>query len=216
MVFPSSLNITEPDDNPDVVPGEAGELTADDVSYWWALSHWDAFLCYFSCFIGYASSSYNDSTWSLELYNNYGVSDSDMGLYGTLSYVGGIPGTLLTPLIFTTTPYRLQIVVSLGLIALSCIPKGPSLIFHLPQKLWLVVTGLTLQGVVGAPIFVTFLADIFLTFKARYRIVEGRNPKLDLKLANLLSSLGTVFYMSSPILVRSIGTWIYNTYGYQT
>jgi hypothetical protein len=63
---------------------------------------------------------------------------------------------------------------------------------------------------------VTFLADIFLTFKTRYRIVEGRNPKLDLKLANLLSSLGTVFYMSSPILVRSIGTWIYNTYGYQT
>jgi hypothetical protein len=73
MVFPASLNITEPEDNPDVVPGEAGELTADDVSYCWALSHWDALLCYFSCFIGYASSSYNDSTWSLELYNNYNV-----------------------------------------------------------------------------------------------------------------------------------------------
>ena len=104
---------------------------------------------------------------------------------------------------------------SLLCIALSCIPKGPSLLFHLPQKEWIFVTGLTLQGLVGAPIFVTFLADIFLTFKARYKIVEGKNPKLDLKLANLLASLGTVFYMSSPILVRSIGTWIYTKYGYR-
>ena len=95
------------------------------------------------------------------------------------------------------------------LIAVACVFKGPSYLLGLPRKRWIFLTGLTLTSIVTSPIFVTNLNEVFLFFKVRYRIVDGKNPKLDQKLANAIGSLCTLFYYSSPIVVRAIGAWIY-------
>ena len=77
------------------------------------------------------------------------------------------------------------------------------------------VSGLIISGMTPAIIFVTYLSDIFLTIKSKYKIKDGKNPKLDLKLANYVSTIGAVFMFSSPIFVRRIGAKLYAKYGYR-
>lgn len=58
------------------------------------------------------------------------------------------------------------------------------------------------------------MAEVYLLFKVKYRIIDGKNPKLDLKIANAIGSLCTLFYYSSPLAVRQIGSWLYEKYDY--
>lgn len=93
--------------------------------------------------------------------------------------------------------------------------KGPSKVFDLPQEKWVMVSGLMLSTLIPPLVFVSYLSDIFLTLKSKYKIVDGRNPKLDIKLANYVSSLASLFYYSSPIVVRRIGSILYEKMGYR-
>lgn len=63
--FPYFLNKNEEEEDIDCI--ETGELTSEKVTYWFLITHKEAFMAFFAAWIAYASSSYNDSTWSLEL-----------------------------------------------------------------------------------------------------------------------------------------------------
>lgn len=73
FAFPAFLNINEEEEDIECI--ETGELTADKINYFFLLSHKEAFMAFFACWLAYSSSSYNDSTWSMELYNVYNATN---------------------------------------------------------------------------------------------------------------------------------------------
>ena len=138
-----------------------------------------------------------------------------MGFYGGLKYILAIPVCFLTPRIFPKTPYKVIITACLFMISIACMIRGPSLIFNLPEKLWVFTTGLILSGCVTSPLFVVNISDIYLTLKTKNKIIDGKNPRFDFILANYISSLAVVFYSLGPIIFRRIGAGLFSKYGFR-
>ena len=134
---------------------------------------------------------------------------SHMGFYGGLKYILHGPVSFLTPRIFPNTPYKVIITCCFFLVSIACLVRGPSLLFNLPEELWIMTTGLVMSGCVASPLFVVNLSDIYLTLKTQNNIVDGRNPKFDFILANYISTSAVVFYSLGPIIFRRIGAGLY-------
>lgn len=128
------------------------------------LSHKDALFALMANLFAQASYSYNDTSLSLELYNVYKVPSSQMGIYSLITYFFYCPVSFLTPRLLPNTPYKIIITSTFFVIFLACMIKGPSLIVGLPESKSVLTVGLALSGGAPASIFVTCLADIFLTF----------------------------------------------------
>ena len=85
-------------------------------------------------FLAYVSVTYNDSTVTLELNKVYKVPEAHMGYYQCLMSLLYLPAAFLIPRIFKNVSFKTIITVSLFLITLACLIKGPSKLFHLPKK----------------------------------------------------------------------------------
>ena len=92
---------------------------------------------------------------------------------------------------------------------------GPSTIFKLPDKLYLIVIGMAMQAFFSPICFIQCLPEAMEAVQAKYNLVDNFNPEIDGLLSDTLSSMYTLFYSLASLLWPIIGGALYDWKHYQ-
>lgn len=92
---------------------------------------------------------------------------------------------------------------------------GPSPMFGLPRKLFLILIGLFVLGFIQAMTFIPALPEAIEVYQQKFRIVEGYDVELDNKLSDCISSLYSFLYNLAALFGPVIGGMMYDVFGYE-
>lgn len=87
---------------------------------------------------------------------------------------------------------------------------GPSAIFNLPDNIYLIVLGMSLQSFFSPICFIQCLPEAMEAVQVKYNIVDNFNPEIDGFLSDTLSSMYTLFYSLASLLGPIIGGALYD------
>jgi hypothetical protein len=107
--------------------------------------------------------SFYDSFLSIKL-QTYGIRNENMGYYFLAISLPYFIAALITPIVFKKVPRKLQFVLCMGVTSISMIFMGPSQMFHMPDNLFLVLSGLCSLGFIQALVLVNTLPEAIECF----------------------------------------------------
>ena len=87
---------------------------------------------------------------------------------------------------------------------------GPSKILGLPDSIYLIIFGMSLQAFFAPICFIQCLPEAMETVQAKYKIVDNFCPEVDGFLSDTLSSMYTLFYSLASLLGPIIGGALYD------
>lgn len=85
---------------------------------------------------------------SVEIEDKYNVKDNQMGYFFVALSGPYLIAAVICPIIFKTTPRKLQFVISLVVSGFAYLLMGPSQLVNLPDKLAIIITGLVILGLI--------------------------------------------------------------------
>jgi len=90
--------------------------------------------------------SFFNSFFSLELTNEHGVKDEDMGYYFSILSFSFLSSAIIIPILFKKVPRKAQFVTCFGLTSVSMAFMGPSKLLGFPSSLTFILIGLPMLG----------------------------------------------------------------------
>ena len=143
------------------------------------LCDYENFMALFGNFISMFGSQFYVGFFSAHLKKRFNVDNKAIGLYWGSYSIAYLIGCTTFPYIFESVPPLLQYFVSFFLLGISCMLGGPSELFNLPEKEYLIIIGLLLMGAAAVPAFIYALPNVILNTQLKYKIVEKADEKLD-------------------------------------
>lgn len=92
--------------------------------------------------------SFFTSFFSVELTNEFGVADEDMGYYFSILSFSYLTSAILIPIIFKKVPRKAQFVSCFALTSVAMAFMGPSKLLGFPKSLTFILIGLPMLGFV--------------------------------------------------------------------
>jgi MFS family permease len=168
----------------------------------------EATLALLACAIGMYNISFFTPFLSIKL-KDYGISDTGIGYCFLLASFPYFVATIVCPLIFKNIPRKLQFIICFVVSGVSFMFMGPSTLVGLPDKVWIVLLGLSIIGFIQALVFIPCLPEAIETFQCKFKIVEGFDTEFDNKLSDCTASLYSLFYNFAALVGPVIGGGLY-------
>jgi MFS family permease len=160
--------------------------------------------------------SFFNSFFSVELTNEFGVKDEDMGYYFSILSFSYLSSAILIPIFFKKVPRKAQFVICFCLTSVSMAFMGPSKLLGFPKSLTFILIGLPMLGFFQALCFIPSLPEAIEVYQNEFKIVEGVSPALDNKLNDVVSSAYGLFYNLSSLVGPILGGAMFDIFGYRT
>jgi MFS family permease len=138
-----------------------------------------------------------------------------MGYFFSIQGFLYLIGCMLIPQVFAKTPPKLQMTAFLLLTAFGIGMMGPSQLLMMPNKVWLIALGMSLQAFGTAPAFSYAIPVMQNRCQVRYQIVEGSDEMLEGKLSDTIASLFTLSYALGAAFAPILGSQAYKILGYR-
>jgi len=90
--------------------------------------------------------SFFNSFFSVELTNDFGVKDEDMGYYFSILSFSYLSSAIIIPIAFKKVPRKAQFVICFCLTTVAMAFMGPSKLLGFPKSLTLILCGLPMLG----------------------------------------------------------------------
>ncbi len=108
---------------------------------------------------------YLECILSLELFNNYGVDHSMLGLYFFLSSITYVFGAPFSSYLSTIIHRRYVVLLAFSLMIIQSLLSGPSSLLRLPDNLTLIVIGVSMMGFNLSIALVPLLSELIETLE---------------------------------------------------
>ena len=140
---------------------------------------------------------YLECILSLELYNNYGVDHSLLGLYFFLSSITYVVGAPFSSYLSTIINRRYVVLLAFGLMVLQSFLSGPSPLFGLSNNLTLIVIGVSMMGFNLSMTLVPLLSELIETLEGLGIYEPSQISDMTASLFNSMFNLGNLV---APVL----------------
>ena len=137
-----------------------------------------------------------------------------MGYYYFIPFVPYLPSCILVPILFKNVPRKVQFVICFIVSGFAVGLMGPTELFDLPDRLYLVLLGLFIIGSVVTLAFVPCMPEAIECVIFHYKIVEGVDEHLEGLMHDSIASLYQLIYSTAGLFAPIIGGAMYDTIGY--
>lgn len=108
-------------------------------------------------------------------------------------------------------PKRIFILIGMGGLAVGIFLMGPSSLLGLPDQLWILMLGFTIQAAAQGFVFIPILPEISDSIYENLGIKEGENEAIDEEICDRATSLYSSFYYTGMIVYPIVGSLVYSS-----
>ena len=138
-----------------------------------------------------------------------------MGYVFILASFPYIVGCVSLPIALKNMPRKLQCVICFYLSAIAFALMGPSYLLELPEKLYLILIGLSVLGFIQPMCFLTVLPEVVDALFVEYKIIEGSAKETEGLLHDNIAALYNLWYSTASLFSPVLGGFLYDRMGFQ-
>ena len=164
-----------------------------DITIFKLLKVKETLFAYIACSVAMMNFTCYSTFLSVYFNKHHNIEDGKIGFYFFFSSFFYILGSLLCPIIFFYVPRRIQYIFYFFVSTIGFTLMGPSALFNLPDNIYLIVLGMSIQSFFSPICFIQCLPEAMEAVQVKYNIVDNFNPEIDGFLSDTLSSMYTLF-----------------------